>query len=261
MAIDKAKTTGVAAVALRNTSHVGRIGAYPLQAARAGLIGLAFVNAGQLGRQIAPYGGLDGKLSTNPLAFAAPRRQGDPIMVDMTTSVVAEGKIRVYNNRGDKLPDGWIIDHQGRPTNDPADYLDDPRGAILPLGGPVSYKGYCLGMMVEVLGGALGGQGCAAGEKVMSSNGVLFTAYNIEHFTDPQQFFDEIDTLVQHVHTSRIDPQIGEIILPGEPEFRTKRQRQAEGIPIDPTTWGRIVEAAKSLGLDPAPWEGQQLGN
>jgi uncharacterized oxidoreductase len=260
LAMAKARRQGVAAVALRNTAHVGRVGAYPLMAAREGLLGLAFVNAGHLGRQIAPYGGLDGVLSTNPIAFAAPRRHADPVMVDMTTSVVAEGKVRVYQNRGHQLPEGWIIDHQGKPATDPRAFTGDPPGAILPLGGPVAYKGYCLSFVVEILGGALSGEGCASGERVMHSNGVLLTVYDLEQFTDLEGYYDEVETLIRHVHTSRIDPRIGEILVPGEPEFRSARRREAEGIPVDETTWSRICEAARLAGLDPSPWEARKLG-
>ena len=116
LAIDKARQHGLATVTLRNTSHVGRAGAYPLMAARQGnLIALAFVNAGHLGYQIAPFGGLEGRISTNPIAFSAPRPETDPILVDMTTSVVAEGKVRVAINQGKHVPEGWLIDADGNP--------------------------------------------------------------------------------------------------------------------------------------------------
>ena len=181
------------------------------------MIGLAFCNAGHLGRQIAPYGGIDGKLSTNPISCAAPRRNADPILVDMTTSVCAEGKVRVAHNRGEQLPEGRIIDHDGNPSTDPEAFVGDPPGAILPFGGPVAYKGYCLSMVVEILGGALSGQGCANGETVMQSNGLHLTVYNIEHFVEMDSYFDELESLIRHVSTSRVDPHIGEILLPGDP--------------------------------------------
>ena len=142
----------MATVTPRNTSHVGRVGAYPLQIARAGLIGIVFCNVGHMSRQIAPYGGLDGELSTNPIAFAAPRRVAEPILVDMTTSICAEGKIRVASNKGTALPTGCIIDAQGNVSTRPQAYLGDPTGAMLPLGGPVAYKGCCLSFIVEILG-------------------------------------------------------------------------------------------------------------
>src|SRR2546423_1027737 len=145
----------------------------------------AFVNAGRLGYQIAPFGGIDGRISTNPIAFAAPRRQGDPIMLDMTTSVVAEGKIRLAINQGKSVPEGWIIDPEGNPTTDPNAFKADPPGAILPLGGPAgAHKGFGLGIMVDLLAGTLSGAGCSGGERVMQSNALLLTVYHLEHFTD-----------------------------------------------------------------------------
>lgn len=260
VAIEKARRHGTGTVALRNTSHVGRVGAYPLMAAEEGLIGLAVVNAGHMGFQIAPHGGLDGKLSTDPIAFAAPRRNADPILVDMATSMVSEGKLRFYRDQQKPLADGWIIDHSGCPTTDPGGFLAEPRGAILPLGGASAHKGYCLGVLVEVLGGAVSGQGCANGESKMQSNGMVMTVYDLEHFTDRESYYDDVETLIRHIHTSRIDPAMGEIQIPGEPEFRTTRHRRAHGIEINDTTWSDIAATALSLGLDPKAWEAAAVG-
>ena len=253
LAMDKAGQHGVAAVTLRNTGHIGRVGAYPLMVAEDGMIGLVYCNAGRLGRQIAPFGGLDPKMSTNPIAFASPRRGHRPIMVDMATSVTAEGKIRVARNRGTDVPLGWLIDNEGTPTTNPDDFLTKG-GAILPLGGVAGYKGYCLSIIVELLGGALSGQGVTSGEQQMVSNGVLITVYDIEHFTDLEDYYDEVETLVGHIRSSRIDPAIGEILLPGEPEFRSEEQRIREGIELDNTTWSHICEAGVRLGLDTEGW-------
>ncbi len=254
LAIEKARQHGLATVTLRNTSHVGRVGAYPLMAARQKMIGLAFVNAGRLGYQIAPFGGVDGRLSTNPIAFAAPRPTADPILVDMTTSVVAEGKVRVAINQGKHVPEGWLIDAQGNPTTDPNDFRADPPGAILPMGGVVAHKGYGLSFVVELLGGALSGEGCAAGSHTMRSNGVLFTVYNIEHFTDLSTYYEEVEALIRHVKSSRLAPGFKEILAPGEPEFRSAQRKEAEGIEIDETTWSAICQEARTLGLDPDCW-------
>ena len=256
LAIEKAKSCGVATVALRNTSHIGRVGAYPLMAAKKGFIGQVFVNAGPLGYQIAPFGGLDGKLSTNPLAFSAPRRNDEPLMVDMTTSVIAEGKIRVALNKGVDVPHGWIIDHDGNPTNDPKDFKGDPPGAILPLGGVVAHKGTGLSMMVEVLGGLLSGLGCANGSKTMLSNGVLLNVYNIEHFADIDEYYDEFESLIAHVKSSRLAPGFDEILIAGEPEFRNARRVEEEGIEIDDRTWEQIVDVGKVFGVETGNWEG-----
>ena len=254
LAIEKAKTCGVATVALRNTSHIGRVGAYPLAIAKAGMVGQVFVNAGNLGYQIAPFGGVDGKLSTNPLAFSAPRRDAQPLMVDMTTSVIAEGKIRVALNKGDMLPDGWIIDHDGNPSNDPNDFKGDPPGAILPLGGVVAHKGTGLSMMVEVLGGLLSGLGCANGSRTMISNGVLLNVYNIEHFTDLETYYDEFESLISHVKSSRLAKGFDEILIPGEPEFRNAERVEKEGIKVDDRTWEQIVEVGDVFGAGTSGW-------
>lgn len=255
LAIRKAREHGTATVTLRNTSHVGRVGAYPLMVAREGLIGLMFVNGGRLGFQIAPYGGLDGKLTTNPIAFAAPRRGCEPILVDMATSMVAEGKVRVASNQGKPLPPGCIIDHHGTPSTDPQDYLGEPRGAILPIGGAAAHKGYCLGFLVELLAGALSGQGCAAGERRLKSNGATLTVYDIGFFTDLDSYYTEVENLIQHVLSSRIDPSVGQILLPGQPEWNAAEHRRKHGIELDDTTWSRICGAAEGLGIDVSQWQ------
>lgn len=255
LAIEKARQYGLSTVALRNTSHVGRAGAYPLMAARQkNLIGLAFVNAGHLGYQIAPFGGLDGRLSTNPIAFSAPRQHTEPILLDMTTSVVAEGKVRVAINQGKQVPEGWLIDSEGNPTTEPNDFRADPPGAILPMGGVVAHKGYGLGLVVELLGGALSGEGCANGSRSMKSNGVLFTVYNIEHFTELSAYYSEIEGLLEHVKSSRLAPGFSEILAPGEPEFRNAQRKESEGIEIDETTWAAICQEGRILGLNPDSW-------
>ncbi len=255
LAIQKARQHGMASVSLRRASHIGRAGAYPIMIAQAGLIGTAFVNYGRLGVQVAPFGGIDGRLATNPMAFAAPRRADPPIMVDMTTSTVADGKIRLATNLGKPLPEGWIIDAAGNPSTDPQDYWAEPRGAILPLGGPLGHKGYALAMMMELCAGGLSGQGMAAGDSRAPANAVLFTAYNIGHFTDMDYFYDEVEALVRHVKSSRTAPGVAEILVPGEPEFRTERERERTGISIDDTTWERVCASARDIGLDPTAWE------
>ena len=254
LAMEKARKYGTATVTLRRSSHVGRVGAYPLMAAREGLIGLAFVNAGRFGRQIAPFGGIDGRISTNPIAFSAPRQHSEPIMVDLTTSVVAEGKVRVAVNKGEEVPEGWLIDHEGNSTTDPTVIKGPPpNGAILPMGGIVAHKGYSLGLLVEILGGALSGQGCAQGQK-MESNGVLFTVYDISFFAELDWYYKEVETLVNHVKTSRPAKGFDEILMPGEPEFRLAAQRRENGIKLDETTWQQLREAGTRVGLNPDKW-------
>ena len=172
----------------------------------------------------------------------------------MTTSVVAEGKVRLALNQKRHVPEGWLIDAEGNPTTDPKKFKGDPPGAILPLGGVVAHKGYGLSFVVELLGGILSGQGCAAGERIMVSNGVLFTVYHIEHFIGLSTYFDELEALIQHVKSSRLAPGFEEILIPGEPEFRYAQRKQNEGIEVDDTTWKSICEEARMFGLNPDQW-------
>jgi LDH2 family malate/lactate/ureidoglycolate dehydrogenase len=252
LAIQKAREHGVSVVTLRNTSHIGRVGAYPLMAAREGFIGLIFVNAGREGRKVTPFGGRDARLSTNPIGFSAPREHTDPILLDMTTSVVADGKIRVAINQGKSIPDGWAVDSEGQATTDPNRVRgEDPQGALLPMGGVVAHKGFGLSLACEILGGVLSGQGVAANEPVMKSNGVHFTVYNIEHFTDLKDYYKEVEALVAHVKSSRPTKGFEEILIPGEPEFRCAKQRTQDGIAVDETTWTKICETAQIFGIDP----------
>ena len=255
LAMEKAREHGVASVTLRNTSHVGRAGAYPLMAAREGMLGLIFVNAGREGYKVAPYGGIEGRLSTDPIGFAAPRREADPVLVDMTTSVVADGKIRVAINQGKPIPEGWGIDSEGNPTTDPKRVRLDPMGALLPLGGVVAYKGTALTLMVEILGGALSGEGCASPAREMVSNGVCLTVYHIEHFREIEAFYQELEDLIAHIKSARTAPGVDEILLPGEPEFRCAEQRGRDGIEVDGTTWEAICGEAQEHGVDTGEWE------
>lgn len=253
--IQKAQQYGIASVSLRNTSHIGRVAAYPLMVAEAGLIGLIFVNAGRMGFQVAPFGGIDGRLGTNPLAFAVPRRAEAPFLVDMTSSTVADGKIFLAANKGTPLPEGWIVDAAGNPSTEPEDYFGEPRGAVLPLGGPLGHKGFALSLIMEICGGGLSGQGMSQGDMRVMSNGVHITAFDIEQFTDKEDFYRELEALISHVKSSRTAPGVDEIVVPGEPEYRSERERSQAGIPIDETTWEKICAAARDIGLDPTAWK------
>ena len=255
LAMKKSHQHGMSAVTLRHTSHIGRVGAYPLMASREGLIGLIFVNAGRHGVWVAPFGGIDGKLSTNPIAFAAPRRNADPIMLDMTTSVVAVGKINVAANREQKVPEGWLIDAQGRPSRNPKDLLDKPYGALLPLGGVAAHKGYGLGILVEILGGALSGQDCAAGEREVVSNGALIVVYRIDLFTNIDDYYEEVESLINHIRSSRLAEGSDKILIPGEVEFISAQKKKKTGIDIDETTWNQICHEARHVGLNPEKWD------
>ena len=170
--------------------------------------------------------------------------------MDITTSVVAEGKVRVYKNAGKPVPEGWLIDNQGHPTTDPNDLYTDPRGAILPFGGAVGHKGFALGIMVDILSGALSGGGCSYSNTCRLGNAMYFHVIDIEKFVPPEEFLGQVAILERHVKASPPAPGFQAVIMPGEPEFAQEARRRREGISIDEETWRQFAECARGLGVE-----------
>ena len=256
LAIEKAKSSTISAISVYNCNHIGRIGSYPMMAAETDMVGITMVNAGGTALYVAPFGGRDGRLATNPIAIATPTREGHPILLDITSSVVAQGKIRVAVNRGESVPLGWLINNEGEPTQDPRDLIEAPHGALLPLGGIAGHKGYALGLMIDILGGALSGAGCSGSGNTRLQNGVLMIALDIANFTPLDDFYDHVDGLVAHVKASPTAPGFDEILTPGEIEARQTERRLREGIPVDDETWRQIQETATQVGLSHLNLEG-----
>ena len=250
MAVEKAATHAVSAVGIHHCNHIGRLGEYPPLATARDMIGLVTVNGHGKGHLLAPYGGAEGRLVTNPLAVGIPTLQGEPIVLDMATSVVAEGKVRVKRNRGEPTPEGWLVDSKGMPTTDPLALYTIPRGALLPLGGlTAGHKGFGLALIVEILSGALSRAGCARPGTERNANGVFMLVLNIAAFTPVEAFKREVAQLAAYVKGSRPMQGFGEILLPGEPEARERQRRHAEGIYVDDETWRQIVAAAAEFGV------------
>ncbi len=246
LGVAKARKHGVAVIALRNSGHLGRIGDWPLMAAEAGLLSLHFVNTTGAGILVAPFGGTQRRLSANPFAAGVPMAGSAPLILDMSACTIAEGKIRVALNKGVAVPEGCIIDSEGKPTTDPRVFYGDPPGAILSIAG---HKGYGLGVICEVLAGALTGGGCSnpanAGRVV---NGMLSIYLDTSFFQKDEAFDAEMARFVAWVKSSaKVSPD-GEILMPGEIEERTKARRLAEGIEIDATTWAQIEETRRAVG-------------
>ena len=249
LAIEKAKSSTISAISVYNCNHIGRIGSYPMMAAEAGMVSITMVNAGGTALYVTPFGGRDGRLATNPIAIATPTREGQPILLDITSSVVAQGKIRVALNRGDSVPLGWLINSEGEPTSNPQDLIASPPGALLPLGGIVGHKGYALALMIDILGGALSGAGCSGSGNTRLQNGILMIVLDIANFTPLDDFYDHVDGLVAHVKASPTAPGFEEILTPGEIEARQTELRLRDGIPIDDETWRQIQETAAEVGI------------
>jgi uncharacterized oxidoreductase len=246
LGIAKAGSEGVAVVALRNSGHLGRIGDWAEMAAKAEMVSLHFVNTSGGGILVAPFGGTQRRLSANPIAAGVPVPNGPPIIVDLSTCMIAEGKIKVAFNKGASIPDGCILDGAGRPTNDPKAFYSSPPGAILPMGG---HKGYALGVVAEVLAGALSSGACSHFGVDRVSNNMLSIILDPRVFRAPGEFSEEIRAFITHVKSSRTVTPDGEVLMPGEPEARTRAVRVRDGIEIDATTWGQIVATAESLGV------------
>ncbi|MFN8371286.1 MAG: Ldh family oxidoreductase [Anaerolineae bacterium] len=249
MAIEKASQHMLGIVAVKNCPHVGRLGEYVEMAAARDMIGLAVVNSHGGGGVVAPWGGIDGRFTPNPMAFAAPSGLDFPVLMDITMSSVPEGKVRVARHRGESLPPDCLLDANGNPTNDPNVFYGPPIGSILPLGGVMGHKGYALTVMTEVLAGALSEAGTSSEKTPTKGNGLYFQAINISAFTTLEEFTARIREMAANVKTSRLRPGVQEILLPGEPEYRTAQRRQQDGIVVEDSMWAEIQTLAGELGV------------
>jgi uncharacterized oxidoreductase len=249
--LEKAGEHGLAAVTVRNANHIGRLGSYVDRIARQNMIALLFVNAvGIPNFRMAPWGGTEPRLATDPMAIGIPASSGDPVIIDMTTTVVAEGKVRLQRNRGEPTPEGWIVDSEGRPTTDPNVLYGEPLGSILPLGGSAAgHKGYGLNVALELLAGALSGTGCIGIDRPLS-NGVLLVGLDVKQFVAMEEFFEEADRFVNHVKSSPPAEGVDAVLLPGEIERNVLEQSTREGIFVDAETWRQILGWGEKLGVE-----------
>ena len=245
-----ARSHQIAAAVSRHTHHVGRLGAYPQRLAERGLFGFAVANASRQGHYVTPWGGTSGRLGTNPLAYGCPTGDGMPIVLDMSTSAIAEGAVRAASQRGDHVPEGCILDPEGRPTTDPHEFYRDQWGAILPFGGPQGYKGFGLALMVELLGSTLAGVPLTKdGESDTYINGFFLLAIDPDGFCGRQRFVELVSELAAYIRSAPPAPGTNGVVLAGDRDWTTRRQRLAEGIPVADGTWRELVAAGKSVGL------------
>ncbi len=228
-AAGKAKQAGIGMASVRGASHIGMLQYYTLDLAAGGLIGVAMTNTEP---GMAPHGGIDRVIGTNPLSVAIPGREA-PVVLDMSTSVAARGRIVLARDRGEEIPAGWAVDSEGNPTTDPAAALE---GALLPAGGA---KGSGLAIIVDLLTGALAGAAVTTGVKgtfVMdreSTKGDLFLAIDPEAVGEREAFLDRVEELKRDVRACRPAPGTKQVYLPGEPETECRERRLKDGIPIE----------------------------
>ncbi|MBI4636356.1 MAG: Ldh family oxidoreductase [Candidatus Rokubacteria bacterium] len=246
LAIDKARAQGLAAVTLRNTNHVGRLADYAEMAAAEGLIGMLWVNA-RMALNVAPWGGAARRLGTNPHAVAVPGPDGAVAMsLDFATSVIAEGKLKVKLNRGERVAPGIMLNAAGQPSTDPREFYADPPGSLLTAG---EHKGYGLSLAVEILAGILSGTGGARAEKGPVRNGTLMVCLDVQRFLPLPRFHEEVMALFGWVRSAPLASGAKEILIPGEPEARMEGERRVHGIPVEDETWRQIQECAAEVGV------------
>jgi L-2-hydroxycarboxylate dehydrogenase (NAD+) len=261
MAIEKARTYGMGAVAVRRSTHFGIDGYYPLMAVQAGMIGMSFTNARP---SIAPTFGVKPMLGTNPIAFGAPTDEDCPFLFDAATSITQRGKIEVANRAGKPIPDGWVIDHANQPATDPASILpgiDQGAYALLPLGGlgdlMAGYKGYGLAVMVEILSSALQGgafmYGLSGfdpqGNRTPLEVGHFFMAINIEAFTSLSEFKKATGSILRELRASNKAPGQERIYTAGEKEFENECRVRIEGVSVNLALQRDILAMQEGLGL------------
>jgi uncharacterized oxidoreductase len=246
-AVSIARQQQTACVITHHCNHVGRLGAWVQLAADKGMIALATCNSPIYGHFVLPFGGREGRLATNPIAYAVPTGK-DPVVADFSTSVAPEGKIRFHRNEGKPVPDGWILDADGSPTNDPDMFYGPPRGGILPLGAGAGHKGFALSLLVEILGSALAG--ISSKDTEVFGNGVCFIVIDPSAFCPLDTFRKLMDETVSYMKSSPPAPGFNEVLVPGELEFRLMRQRQVDGIPVDANTLQGLHDFGNSLGID-----------
>ena len=250
--LPKAKALGLAAGTLRKCGHTGRLGEYAEWAAKHNFAFMATVNSHGSGRRVSPPGGTEGRISTNPLCLGAPTPSA-PVVLDIGTSAVAEGKVRVSFQKKEQVPEGWLVDHEGKPTTNPADLYDEQkRGSILPFGGNQAYKGFGLGLLLDIFAGGLSGGECSRVEAPMPGlgNTVLFVLFNTEVFGGVDHFLSESGKLTDFVRNTPTAPGVNSITLPGDPERLTKEKRLIDGIAIPDGTWELLTKAADQLKVE-----------
>ncbi len=245
-AIIRARQTGVCAMSLRNSAHIGRIGTYGEQAAAAGMAFIAYVNVADHEPVSAPYGSGEARLGTNPFVTAVPA-PGGPVVLDMATTTIAHGKARIARNQGVPVPPDCLIDAAGAPTTDPVPLIDRKEGALRTFG---LHKGSGLAIMCEIMAGAVGG-GQRADQPMHDSimNSMLAILIDLEALGGATQTADAVAATRTHITSARLAPGFEHIALPGDKERTTTADRLRHGIPIDPITLTQITETATSLGL------------
>lgn len=249
--LPKAKEQGVACATMRSAGHLGRLGEWAERVAQKGVAGLIATNDNGVLQCVAPPGGVEPRISTNPIAIGVPTGDG-PRVLDVSTSVVANGKVRLKHAEGKRCPPGWLQDVDGQPTTDPAVRVREPRGSLLPLGGEEGgYKGFGLGLFFDMLvGGLSGGFSPPAPESALLLNNALLVIWTPERFAGESHFVGQVDELIAHVRSTRTKSGVDAIRVPGDRSAAVLEERTKNGIVLDDGTWKALTDLAKEMGVD-----------
>ena len=246
--IARAKQHGLCVMGLARSHHLCRIGQWAEQAVAAGLISLQFTNV--ISRSIvAPYAGADARFGTNPVTIGIPLPGEPPFILDMATSAVAQGKVRLAHNKREQVSSDWLLDSAGNPTSDPQFGVVEPFGALRTFG---LYKGYGLAVVCELLGGALTGGGTWHSEdrsRKRILNGMLTILIDPKRLGTADAFAAETTAFLEFLRKSPAAPGFDKVRIAGEPEREMRAQREREGIPVDQNSWEDILAAGAKLGL------------
>jgi LDH2 family malate/lactate/ureidoglycolate dehydrogenase len=245
IAVDKARERGIGVVGVRNSNHFGVAAYFVARAVAANMIGIVFTNASPA---MTPHNAKTPLMGTNPLAIGVPAKEQKPILLDMSTSLVARGKIRLATITGEKIPFGWAVDQEGRPTEDPFAAM---KGSLAPIGGP---KGAGLSLVIDLLCGVLTGTALTGEVRNISDvsgpsqTGHLFMAIDISKFIGESAFLANVDSIIEHIK-GLPSADGGPIYLPGEIEANVAANRQVEGIPIAKDVVDELTKAGERYGV------------
>ena len=243
MTIEKAVRHDVAVTTIRRQSHVGRLTDYALMAAEAGMIGIMTADSGRTAKGVAPFGGREARLGTNPICIAMPSDLEAPFFVDIATSAAAAGKLKVAAARGEPVPAGWLIDAGG--TGDHRSRTPSRRGgAVLPLGGAEGHKGYGLSAMIEILSGVLTGLGFGVNPAGPHNDGVFMAAFRVEALRPLETFRREVTEFAAWLNATPPAEGHERVYYPGEIEHVRARRHLAEGVEVEESTWSALKALA-----------------
>lgn len=247
LAVARARKHHVAAVGVAEMNHAGRLADYVAMASRRGLLGLIFAASGGFNKLVAPFGGTERRLNTNPLAVGFPSTRDEPVVFDIATSAFAQGKFRHLIDAGREAPPDVLLDKEGRPTTNPADLYEG--GAVLPFGGAQGYKGFVLNFAIEVLGGILTESGFMGHPKRQAGgNCMLIVVVDVDAFRPLADFQADLDGFIDYLKATH-PQENAEVLYPGESSARTARERDRGGLPVPEATVQALQAELEHYGL------------